>query len=93
MKGEGLGSLLVYEVNDGKTLIETNLKYNVTGHKGDAWLKAQMTLFGTNNTVQVSLKQCCFEWTYRFGIFFAEPHYLPSNMECSLRFQRAFEKF
>jgi len=54
MKGEGLGSLLVYEVNDGKTLMETNLKYNVTGHKGHVWLKAQMALFGTKNSVQVS---------------------------------------
>jgi len=54
MKGKGLGSLLVYEVDDGKALWKRNLKYNVSGNQGETWLKAQMTLFGTNNTVQVS---------------------------------------
>jgi len=61
MNGEGLGSLLVYEVNDGKALMKSNLKYNVSGNQGDTWLKAQMALFGTNNTVQVSWEQGHFE--------------------------------
>jgi len=54
MKGDGLGSLLVYHVNSSKTLLQNNLLYNITGEQDHRWNMVQLTLSGSKQPMMVS---------------------------------------